>query len=62
MTEYPTEIVQDAGNPNCLRVIVRGSQWCKVYGFDPGQAKARANIIAEALTEWGNPSLKGVRA
>lgn len=53
MTEYPTEIGPDADNPNCLRIRVRGAPWCKVYGFDPEQAKARADIISEALTDWG---------
>ena len=51
-TEYPTKIVEDAENPNCLRILVHGAQWCKVNGFDPEQAKARADIICESLTEW----------
>lgn len=42
-------VVTDAFNPNNLRLIVDGYLWAKVYGVNPEMAKARADIIANAL-------------
>lgn len=39
----------DAANPNNRRLIVDGSQWAKVYGMDPEQAQARADLICKGL-------------
>lgn len=52
------EIGPDATNANNLRLIVDGEQWCKVYGFDPEQARARAEVIARALTAAGHQALE----
>lgn len=42
-------VVPDGANPNNCRVIVGGEQWCKVYGFTPDEAKARAERLVAAL-------------
>jgi len=46
----------DASNPNNRRIVVDGSQWCKVYGFNQEQVEERAQIIADLLV--GEPSVE----
>lgn len=45
------QIVADAANPNNRRITADNDRHvCKVYGYDPDQAQAKAEIILAALS------------
>jgi hypothetical protein len=54
MTEQ-VKITADATNLNNRRLHINGDQWCKVYGFSPEDAQARAETIAAALSAQPHP-------